>query len=173
MTSKREAIGMQTTMAICGLVAGVTMNATAQEAAPANPSAVQEPAGKAEQSPGSSGASLADMYGYSDAVAAGGLVFFSGQVGLDEHGKPPADPEQQYRLAFAAVDEVLTKAGLSRSDLVELLTFHTNYPQNMNVFMNAKKEFLNGVKPTWTAIGVAALGQPGTLVEIKATARAR
>ncbi len=154
---------MQTTMAICGLVAGVTMNATAQDAAPANPAAAQDPAN----------ASLADLYGYSDAVAAGGLVFFSGQVGFDENGKLPADPEQQYRLAFAAVDEVLKKAGLSRSDLVELLTFHTNYPQHMDVFMKAKKEFLNGVKPTWTAVGVAALGQPGTLVEIKATARAR
>ena len=158
MKSKREAIRVLATAAI---FSGVTLSAGAEESEPVNPSAVRNPVDRLEKGAGS------------DAVTAGGLVFVSGQVGFDENGNYPADPEQQYRLAFAAVDEVLKKAGLSRSDLVELVTFHTNYPQHMDVFMAVKKQFLNGVRPTWTAIGVAALGHPGALVEIKATARAR
>lgn len=170
MKSKREAIRVLATAAI---FSGVTLSAGAEESEPVNPSAVRNPVDRLEQGAGSDHASLAELYDYSDAVTAGGLVFVSGQVGFDENGNYPADPEQQYRLAFAAVDEVLKKAGLSRSDLVELVTFHTNYPQHMDVFMAVKKQFLNGVRPTWTAIGVAALGHPGALVEIKATARAR
>lgn len=114
---------------------------------------------------------FAAAYGYVSAIKAGGLVFFSGQVGADSSGNIPADPETQYRLAFAALEQALAAEGCSKTDLVELMTFHTDYPAHMDKFMAAKKEFLGPVLTTWTAVGVAALGTPETLVEIKATAR--
>lgn len=114
-----------------------------------------------------------EEFGYSDAVRAGDLWFLSGQVGLEPDGTPPADPERQYRLAFAALLEVLTTQGCIAADVVDLMTYHVDYPRHMPEFMKVKAEFQGDARPAWTAVGVAALGMPGTLVEIKAVARAR
>lgn len=151
------------------LAGGATAVAAAHAAAAEQPRAA--PATEMEM-PVSSADEFAAAYGFSPAVRAGGLLFSSGQVGFDRDGTAPTDPERQYRLAFAALGEVLKANGCSAADLVELLTFHTSYPQHMEIFMKVKAGFLGGARPTWTAIGVAALGTPTTLVEIKAVARA-
>jgi 2-iminobutanoate/2-iminopropanoate deaminase len=55
---------------------------------------------------------------YSHAVRAGGLLFVSGQPGLDAAtGQAPPDTEQQFRHAFRNLDTVL-RAGGSSLDLV-------------------------------------------------------
>jgi enamine deaminase RidA (YjgF/YER057c/UK114 family) len=114
---------------------------------------------------------MAAMYGFSPAVRAGGLLFCSGYFGSEPDGTVPTDPERQYRLAFAGLGGVLKAEGCRPADLVELVTYHTSYPSHMDVFMQVKAEFLGGARPAWTAIGVAALGTPETLVEIRAVAR--
>jgi enamine deaminase RidA (YjgF/YER057c/UK114 family) len=114
---------------------------------------------------------FAATYGYSNAVHAAGLMFVAGQVGIREDGTTPSDPAEQYALAFSMLEQVLVTEGSSKEDLVELVSFHCNYPTHMDLFMQAKADFLGNACPTWTAIGVAALGAPETLVEIKATAR--
>ncbi|UNQ40110.1 RidA family protein [Prescottella equi] len=112
-----------------------------------------------------------EKYGYSNAVRSGDLLFCSGQVGLEADGSAPADPERQYDLAFATLAKLLAEHGARPSDLVELTSFHVDFPQHMTEFMAAKARFQNGARPAWTAVGVTALGMPGILVEIKATAR--
>ncbi len=114
---------------------------------------------------------FAATYGYANAVHAAGLLFIAGQIGMHADGTTPSDPAEQYALAFAALEQVLAAEGSSKEDLVELVSFHTNYPAHMDLFMQAKADFLGSARPTWTAIGAAALGTPETLVEIKATAR--
>lgn len=112
-----------------------------------------------------------EEYGYSNAVRSGDLLFCSGQVGLEADGSAPADPERQYDLAFATLGRLLAEHGAGPSELVELVSFHVNFPKHMTEFMAAKARFQNGARPAWTAVGVEALGTPGILVEIKATAR--
>ncbi|MBM4479471.1 RidA family protein [Prescottella equi] len=112
-----------------------------------------------------------EEYGYSNAVRSGDLLFCSGQVGLEADGSVPADPERQYDLAFATLAKLLAEHGARPSDLVELTSFHVDFPQHMTEFMAAKARFQNGARPAWTAVGVTALGMPGVLVEVKATAR--
>lgn len=112
-------------------------------------------------------------YGFSPAVRAGDLLFVSGQIGLEPDNTVPKDPERQYTLAFAALGKVLRTAGCDVADLVELTSFHTDYPAHMDVFIRVKAAFQGEVLPAWTAVGVAALGFPDTLVEIKAIARIR
>ncbi|CAM3184357.1 RidA family protein [Prescottella defluvii] len=119
----------------------------------------------------SSGTDWEEEYGYSDAVLSGDLLFCSGQVGLGPDGTPPADPERQYELAFATLGALLAKHGASPLDLVEWTSYHVDYPHHMSEFMAAKARFQGAARPAWTAIGVAALGQRGILVEIKAIAR--
>lgn len=113
-----------------------------------------------------------EQFKYSDFKRAGDLVFFSGQVGLDEAGNAPTDPAEQYRLAFDALAAVLSAAGCTRDDLVDLTSYHTSYPQHVEEFMAAKAAFQGEARPTWTAVGVEKLAMPGTLVEIKAIAQA-
>ena len=115
---------------------------------------------------------MAAQYGFALFVRAAGLVFFSGVVGYDENGGTPTDPETQYRLAFSALREVLASEGCEPADLVELSTFHVDYPRHGEIFAKVKGEFLEGATPTWTAIGAHTLRTPETLVKIKAIAQA-
>lgn len=115
----------------------------------------------------------AEDYGFSPAVASGGFLFCAGQIGMNADGSVPADPAQQYALAFQALGALLAKHGCAVGDIVDLTTFHVRYPQHMDVFMAQKAAFQGGARPAWTAIGVAALGHPESLVEIKAVAKIR
>lgn len=113
----------------------------------------------------------AAAYGFSLAVRSGDLLFCSGQVGTEADGSTPTDPARQFELAFAGLGKVLASHGLAPADLVNLTSFHVGYPANMEAFAIAKARFLAGGLPAWTAVGVAALGHPETLVEVKAIAR--
>lgn len=111
-------------------------------------------------------------WGFSEAQAAAGLVFCSGVIGIEADGSVPADAARQFELAFAALGGVLARQGCAPADLVDLTSFHVGYPAHMEAFMAAKAAFMAGATCCWTAIGAAALGYPGSLVEIKAVARA-
>lgn len=124
-----------------------------------------------EQSPESlSQDDWADVLRYSDVSRAGDLLFVSGQVGLDESGQPQTDPAAQFRAAFAALRAALATAGAQPEDVVDLMSYHTNYPEHVQEFIAAKNEFQGAGRPSWTAVGVANLAMPDTLVEIKAVA---
>lgn len=115
-------------------------------------------------------AETSDSFGYCTARAAGGLLFCSGQIGLEADGSVPESASRQFDLAFAALAETLEQNGLTTSDIVDLTSFHVGYPKHMEEFGKAKAAFLDGATCCWTAIGVASLGYPGSLVEIKAVA---
>lgn len=110
-------------------------------------------------------------YGFVPSKRAAGLVFFSGVVGMDAEGSVPSDPQAQFRLAFGALDDALRAEGLTKDRLVDLVSFHADYPDTVEIFAKAKSEYLDGVLTCWTAIG-AKLGTPEMLVEIRAVAEA-
>ncbi|OCC23309.1 hypothetical protein MB02_11770 [Croceicoccus estronivorus] len=109
---------------------------------------------------------------FASAVRVDNLVFCSGQIGLEKDGTVPLDPERQFRLAFESVGAVLAQFGCTAENIVELTTFHVGFPSHMEEFASARSAFLDGEKSAWTAIGVAALGYPDSIVEIKAVAKA-
>lgn len=113
---------------------------------------------------------MGESYGYRAAVAAKGLLFCSGQIGLEADGTVPETAARQFALAFAALAETLKQNGCTPDDIVDLTSFHVGYPDHMEEFMAAKSDFLAGASCCWTAIGAAGLGYPGSLVEIKAIA---
>lgn len=112
----------------------------------------------------------AASYGYCEARVAGRILFCSGQIGTEADGSVPPDPSRQYELAFAALGEVLSRHGCGAGDIVDLTSFHLGYPAHMDAFMAAKAIFMKGASCCWTAIGVSALGHPGSIAEIKAVA---
>ena len=101
----------------------------------------------------------------------GGWLFCSGQIGLNPDGTVPADPAAQFDAAFAALARVLEQHGCTMGDVADLTSFHVGYPAHMGLFMASRAKAMPGAPSAWTAIGVAALGYPDSLVELKAIAR--
>lgn len=111
-----------------------------------------------------------DLFNYAPAVAAGGLVFIAGQVGIRADGTVPDDAPTQIELAFTRLGEVLRQNGQSFADLVELVSYHVDIDGQLGAFRQIKDRFITREFPAWTILGVAALARPKLLVEIKAVA---
>jgi reactive intermediate/imine deaminase len=111
------------------------------------------------------------QFGYSQAVRAGNLVILAGQMPVDGEGKLVAegDIRGQTRQVFENMTAVLAAAGLTRDDLVEIVSYHTNMA-DLGAMAEVKAGYLTGDFPAWTAVGVTSLAFPGQMIEIKATA---
>ena len=108
---------------------------------------------------------------YSQAMAAGGFLFCSGQVGFDGEGKLAESLEAQARLVMSNIGGLLGAAGLDFGDVVKT----TVYLVDMNDFaaVNAVYgESFGAAPPARTTIAVAGLPR-GARVEIEAIALRR
>lgn len=113
---------------------------------------------------------LYEAHGYSAAVRSGDLLFVSGQVGSREDGSPEPDFAQQVTVAFQNLEAVLTAAGASFDDIIDVTTFHTDPEAQFGTIMPLKNLFFPAAPhPTWTAVGVNWLA--GFDFEIKVIAR--
>jgi len=65
-------------------------------------------------------------FNYAPAVAAGGLLFVAGQIGIRADGTIPTSVEEQIDLAFQRLGAILQEAGLGFDDLVELVSYHVD-----------------------------------------------
>jgi 2-iminobutanoate/2-iminopropanoate deaminase len=107
---------------------------------------------------------------YSQAIKAGGLVFVSGQLGLEPGGKEMVDGgiTPQTEQVFANLRAILEQAGSSLDQLVKT----TVYLQNLDDFaaMNdVYKKYVGDTPPARATVEVARLPS-GSLVEIEAIA---
>ena len=108
---------------------------------------------------------------FAPAVKDGNRLYCSGVIGVGADGKLSADPEAQFTQAFESVKSVLTTAGVSLADVIEMTTFHVGLHENLPAFMKVKDRYLQEPYPAWTAIGITELAFPGALVEVKVIAR--
>lgn len=60
---------------------------------------------------------------YSPAIRSNGFLFVSGQVGSREDGSPEPDLEAQARLAFDNLNAILSAAGCTFADVVDVTLF--------------------------------------------------
>ena len=111
-----------------------------------------------------------DNFHFAPAVAAGGLLVCSGQIGAGADGKVPEDAAEEFRNAWQAIGRVLAAAGLGYEDIVELTSYHVDLPAHMRAFMAVKDEFLAAPWPAWTAIGITSLAARGARAEIRVIA---
>ncbi|CAG2154878.1 RutC family protein YjgH [Cupriavidus yeoncheonensis] len=112
-------------------------------------------------------------FNYAPAVAAGGLLFIAGQIGVRADGTVPSAVEEQIDLAFRRLGAILQAAGLGFEDLVELVSYHVDVDKQLTVFREIKDRYIHADAPAWTILGVAALARPTLYVEIKAVAVTR
>jgi enamine deaminase RidA (YjgF/YER057c/UK114 family) len=112
-----------------------------------------------------------DQFHFAPAVKDGNRLYCSGVIGTGADGKPPADPETQFTQAFEMLKSVLTTAGVSFSEVIEMTTFHVGLQTHLPTFMKVKDRYMQAPYPAWTAIGITELALPGGLVEVKVIAR--
>lgn len=105
---------------------------------------------------------------YSQAVRHGGLVFVSGQLGMDTEGRLAEGPAAQAGLALDNLEAVLSAAGLGMDSVLKV----TVYLADMGDFGKVNEVYAGRFArpyPARAAVEVSALPK-GALVEIEAVA---
>lgn len=109
-------------------------------------------------------------FGYAQAASAGGLLFISGQLGIDEDYQPVSDAfdEQAYR-ALENVERVLKAAGATFDHLVSMTIYLTDM-RNAPRFFEIRREILGETLVSSTAVAVSGLPLPNLQVEVQCVA---
>lgn len=133
---------------------------------------------------------LYEKFHYCPGIKVGNTLYISGQVGRDENLQVVEGTEAQFVQTFENVKKVLSSAGATFDDVVEMITYHVTgvdlgkvqaQPFNVSeqkqltiphlpLFIKVKDRYFTNKFPTWTGVGVTALSTPGLIVEIKCTA---
>jgi enamine deaminase RidA (YjgF/YER057c/UK114 family) len=107
---------------------------------------------------------------FSDAVVVGDTMYLSGRIGLDpKTGRPPADLEQEIRLALDGMKAVLATEGLTMDDLVQVQVFCPDITL-FNRFNAVYKTYFKGDLPARAFLGSGPLLFGGHF-EVMGTAR--
>lgn len=108
---------------------------------------------------------------YSPAIRSNGFLFVSGQVGSRDDGSPEPDLKAQVRRAFDNLNAILTAAGSSFDDVIDVTIFMVDPAATFERVWEVVPEYWGGAPhPTLTAVGVTWLY--GFQFEIKVIARA-
>ena len=104
----------------------------------------------------------------------GTTIYIAGQVALDEAGRlvGEGDIVAQAEQAYANVGTALKAVGASFADVVKLTIYIVDYRPEHGAPLRHLREriFPAPNQPVCTVVGVAALGRPGLLIEVDATA---
>ena len=108
---------------------------------------------------------------FTDAVAAGDLLFVSGVIAVDESRQLVGgdDVAAQARKVFENMGEVLAAAGCTFADVVKITVFLTDV--NDRPLVNpVRQEVFGDTRPASTLVEVSALVVPGAKIEVEAVA---
>jgi len=110
--------------------------------------------------------------GLSFATRVGSLVYTCGMVGFDgATATIPADLEDEIRLAFANLGEILGEMGTSFEHVLEQTNFLVGDPAVVyQVFQKVRTEIFAGHLPASTSVFVQALVAPECHCEVKLVA---
>jgi 2-iminobutanoate/2-iminopropanoate deaminase len=115
-----------------------------------------------------------EPYRISQAIVAGGVIYASGQAGIDERGRTVSgDFLEQGRQAFRNLQRVLAEAGADLGDVVKVGIFVTDMAANLDKVIALREEFLTPPYPADTLLEVSSLAQPEWQIEVEVTALAR
>lgn len=107
---------------------------------------------------------------YSPAIRSNGFLFVSGQAGSRPDGSPEPGLEAQVRLAFDNLNDVLSAAGCTFRDVVDVTVFIVEPETNFEPIWRVVADYWGEAPyPTVTAAGVTWLY--GFQFEIKVIAR--
>ena len=111
------------------------------------------------------------LYHYSQAVKIGNRLETSGQGGWNDHWEFPESLTDEIAQAFRNVERTLATAGAGWEHVIQVNSYHVGFPEEVNQAMTERfRHYMPDHAPIWTALGVAALGDPKMRVEIRVTA---
>ena len=116
---------------------------------------------------------MEEAYGFSQAVRVGDIIYVSGQtaMGDDFAAVGGDDMAAQMREAYAGVTRVLAMFGAEPSDVVDETLFVTDMMAAATCAKQVRGEvYGDAFEVASTLIGVAALGSPDLMIEIKCVA---
>jgi enamine deaminase RidA (YjgF/YER057c/UK114 family) len=118
-----------------------------------------------------SGSKWEDIIGYSRVVKMGNIIEVTGTVAANENGEivGPGDAFEQTKYIIQKIETHLARAGATLKDVVRTRMFVTDVSR-WEEYGKAHGEAFKEIKPCTSMIGVAALIEPGYLIEIEATA---
>ena len=117
-----------------------------------------------------SGAPWERVVGYSRVVVRGDAAWVSGTTALvDGQVAHPGDAAAQTRTALGIIEHALERAGFTMADVVRTRMYVTDISRWEEVG-RVHGEVFGEVRPATTMVQVAALIDPGMLVEIEADA---
>jgi enamine deaminase RidA (YjgF/YER057c/UK114 family) len=144
--------------------------AAAAQATPAAPPFARQP-GNIVMPVAAENRRIFTEWGFAEAVVDGDRVWLSGVVAGLRRGETLADQEAAFNRAFKMLDDVLRRSGSSFDGVVEMTTFHTDLPAQLDGFVKVKHRYIREPFPAWTAIDIDRLVPDNGLVEIKLVAR--
>ncbi len=111
-----------------------------------------------------------EAVGFSDAVVHGDTIHLSGVVAGPAPGEDSLQPG--YERAFARLDAIIRRLGATWDDVLVFDTFHKGpVAAQVEALLPVKNRYIKAPFPTWTALGVSDLYDPGAVTEIKLTLR--
>jgi enamine deaminase RidA (YjgF/YER057c/UK114 family) len=118
-----------------------------------------------------SGSKWEDVVGYSRMVKMGNIIEVTGTVAANENGEVVGlnNAFEQTKFIIQKIETNLARAGASLKDVVRTRMFVTDISR-WEEYGKAHGEAFGTIKPCTSMIGVAALIEPGYLIEIEATA---
>ena len=106
---------------------------------------------------------------YSQAIMAGGLLYTSGQLGLDpDTGALPETIEEQTKQSLKNIQAILEEAGLQKTDVIKTVVFLKNM-SDFAVVNGIYADFFGEHKPARSCVEVTQLPKGG-LIEIEVVA---
>lgn len=108
---------------------------------------------------------------FTHVVRAGNIVFVSGCVASDEHGRTVGgdDATAQARKALENIKACLTAAGATFADVCKVTVFLKNIADREKVNV-ARKDYFGAHRPASTLVEISKFVRDDILVEIEATA---
>jgi len=108
-------------------------------------------------------------FGFSQAVIHGDTVYLSGLIlGPPREGETR---EESYDRSFQYLGTILSRAGSSWDDVIDITSFHRDIPTSLPALAQVKGRYIKAPYPAWTVIGTNGLYAPDGELEIKITAR--
>ena len=101
---------------------------------------------------------------WSNCLVTGGVAYLAGMTGQG------ADEYEQAKSIFAKLGHLITAAGGSKADIVQVTIFVTDITRREEVWRARREFFVSGNFPVSTLVQVAALATPALKVEINAIA---
>ena len=123
-----------------------------------------------------------DQVGYAPARRAGDVLYVSGAIVFrgEGEGNDAAAFEAQVRRTLTSLSRTLEAAGASFDDVALVNSFHVwdgpdfagSRNEQIEVIARVWREFSDGPRPAWSAVGTSGLLGAGGIVEIQLTAHA-